>query len=135
MRDSTPIAEALQTQTKKIPHYYGDEVRGLLIAIAVISTIAIPIWKNFLPVSIAIQVGIIVILVILAGLTSPDKRWTMTLDAGAAAVGVTAFEATAVIYYQDSSMILFLVREVVALLFLSALYFSIKTLRGMATKI
>ncbi len=131
VHDGIYHAEMPPEDPSKIPHYYGDYVRQLFLAIAAILVVVIPIWKDFLPVNILIEISAIVALVILAGLTNPSKKWTIVFDTVLAALGVVAFETAAVSMWSGTSFFLFGMREVVSLLFLFALYFSIKTLRSM----
>jgi hypothetical protein len=114
-----------------IPHYYGDYVRSLFIAMAILSFIALPMWGDLLPFGIVAQVGAALLLVLLAGLTSPTGFLIMVTNATISAVSVVLLESFAVLYYGTQSSQLFFAREAGVLLMLAALYFSVKSVRGM----
>jgi len=115
----------------RIPHYYGDFVRILFVVAAALSAVAIPVWGDILFVGTFTQVAAIVILVFLAGLTNPHSKLVLWADVAISAFGALFVEVTAISYYSMDLIAIFLVREVLMLLFLFALYFSIKTLRAM----
>ncbi|OGG47463.1 hypothetical protein A2671_00715 [Candidatus Kaiserbacteria bacterium RIFCSPHIGHO2_01_FULL_49_13] len=116
---------------RKIAHYYGDPVRRFLLLAAAILVVALPVYPNLLPFGVSYQVIVAVVLVVFAALTNPLRRWTLAWDAGLALAGLLMSEITAVNEYAASTWPLFLVRELLAFVFLFALYFSIKTLRAM----
>lgn len=120
--------------SRDIPHYYGDYVRSLFIATAILSLVAMPAVGNLLPealVSIFAQVGAALLLILLAGLTSPRSFIIMLANAVIAAVSVVLLESFAILLRQIDSVQLFVAREAGVLLMLAALYFSVKTVRGM----
>ena len=123
--------EILSENQEKIAHYYGDTVRKLFLTIAAASAVVIPVWGNLLPVNLLFEIVGIVLLVFLAGFTNPVKKWGLICNTFAALFGVIAFEMAATTLYYSDSLILFAFREGIALLFLFALYFSLKTLRNM----
>jgi len=76
--------------------------------------------------------------VILAGLTSPAMRTTMTINMLAAAAMFLVFEYLAIDAYIISRSFIepiFLLRQFIAVMFLLAVYFSTKTLRGTGTRL
>lgn len=117
-----------------IPHYYGDKVRQLFIAMAVLSFVGMPLWGKLLPfVGTVPQVGAALLLVLLAGFTSARNVLLMVANATVAAVSVLLLESTAILYQGQgvNPMELFYAREAGVLLMLAALYYSIKTVRAM----
>ncbi len=116
----------------KVPHYHGDGTRILFVSIAVLSLFVIPIWGNLLPFGEQTEIALAILLVILAGLTNPHSRFIIALDALAAAAGAFLLEAAAIYFYHSQSIMLFMSREIAAILFLFALYFSVKTVRAFA---
>lgn len=120
-----------QSTGPRVPHYYGDRVRELFLAIAVLSIVVLPLWDNVLPLSIRMQLLGALLLVFLAGLTNPHSKLIMILNVCVAGIGAFLFETTAIYFYGTDSIILFMVREVAAILFLFALYFGVKSLRSM----
>lgn len=128
---SPPAIPKLGLQYKRVPHYHGDPVRQLFVFIAVLSAVVLPLWGNLLPFGTMFQIVGALILVLLAGLTNPHGTIVAIVDVVFAAAGAFLFEAAAIYFYDVDPMKLFLVREIVAILFLFALYFSVKTLRAM----
>lgn len=118
-------------QRPGIPHYYGDPVRQLFLAAAALSVVAAPFFPNLLPFNSAQSVLFIVVLVIVAALTNPKKRWTAFVDALLAAYGVIVIEMVAIEEFSTSGWMMFFARELLAIAFLFALYFSVKTIRAM----
>ncbi len=114
-----------------IPHYYGDYVRILFLSTAALAFFAIPVWGNMLEFGVIFEILAGLLLVLLAGLTSPQSKGVMMLNILVAALGAFMLELTAVSYQAKSSFILLSVREAGAILLIIALYFSVKTLRAM----
>lgn len=114
-----------------IPHYYGDAVRELLVGAAALMLLGTPFYPDLLSIGIMPQVAAAVIIAILAALTSPRLTSTLILDAVIAAIGLVVFESAAIDAYHDGSPSLFVLREALAVVFLFALYFSLKTVRSM----
>ncbi|MBM3261381.1 hypothetical protein FJY93_03095 [Candidatus Kaiserbacteria bacterium] len=121
------------SDTTKIPHYYGNYVRMIFIAAAVLSAFSIPIWGDVLPIGTMPQIIGIVILVVLAGLTNPHGTTVLWVNAIVAGLGIILIENAAITLYSIDEVPIFLAREIIVLLLLVAMYFSIKTVRAMAT--
>lgn len=113
-----------------IPHYYGDYIRILFITAAVLAAFAIPVWGDLLPIGTFAQVIGVVILVVLAGLTSPHGTFVLWTDAIVSAIGVIFIENTAISLYSIDELAIFFARETIVLLLLVATYLSIKTVRA-----
>lgn len=114
-----------------IPHYHGDSVRVLFVLAAVLMFLVIPIWGPMLPFGLGTEVLAGVILILLAGFTSPHSPMVLWLDCFAAGAGAFLLEFAAVVYRSQPGILL-AVREIAALLLLAALYQSVKTVRAMA---
>ncbi len=117
-----------------IPHYYGDYVRILFVATAMLSFVAMPLWGDLLPfVNTSLQIAAPLLLVLLAGLTSARNVLTMIANATIAAMSALLLEYAAITYSQTGAhgAELFIAREVAVILMLAALYFSVKTVRAM----
>src|SRR3990167_7129641 len=69
--------------------------------------------------------------VALAALTNPHNRSIVLADAVAAGVAVVIYQAWALFEYESSTWVEFALRELIALIFIAAFYFSMKTLRAM----
>ena len=119
--------------TGMVAHYYGDYVRSIFIVVGAFMLVLAPFVSERAPQLLPMQVVSAVVLVLLAGLTSPNKEWVLILDAIAAGLGVIFFEFLALAAYNAAAWFSFIALETVAIAFLIALYFSIKTVRSMAS--
>jgi len=118
---------------ENIFHYYGDIVRKLFLAGAIIMLLTLPVLNPLLPLPIFDSLLTIIILSLVAGLTSPRKKWTLFVNEIIAIGAVIAFEYYAVNYYiaYSAESTIFLVNQLLAVIFLFALYYNTKTIRGM----
>ncbi len=117
----------------KIPHYYGDAVRKIFLAVSAILLIFAPFFGGYTPWSLPFEILGAVILVCLAALTNPQNHAVMFANALAAGLGLVMFETVALYAYLEGDFLMFAMREALAILFLFALYFSIKTARAMTS--
>ncbi len=115
----------------QVSHYYGNVVRQLLVVAAVLLLIGAPFYSDNLATELPFIVIGAIILVCISALTSPAKRSFISADAVASGVGLVIFQFWALQNYQSSTSAQFLLRQIIALIFLFALYFSTKTLRSM----
>ena len=115
----------------RISHYYGDSVRQILLAAAALMLVGMPFYTDDLSVEMPFIVIAAVVLVIVAALTSPMKSAVISADVIVSGVGLIIFEIWAILGYGESTVLQFVLREALAILFLFALYFSSKTLRSM----
>jgi hypothetical protein len=116
---------------KNVPHYYGDSVRNMFIASAVIYAIALPLFGSLLPFNIYVGIGIVLLLVFLAGITNPHSKFLMFANVLVAGIGVYLMQTAAVSFFNQDSSILFILRQAVVILLLIAFYDSVKTARNM----
>lgn len=115
-----------------LAHYYGDVVRKLFFAAAIVMLAGLPFFSDRLPVTTIWSLVAIVTIGFLAGLTNPVKQPPAWINTITAAIAVFIFEYFAVMTYQSyGSDMLFWSDQLLAILFLVALYFSTKTLRAM----
>jgi hypothetical protein len=115
-------------------HYYGDTVRKFFLAAGLILLLAILRDREFLSFYLFVGVFAVLVLTILAGLTNPRTRQIILTDGVVCAALFLLFEYLAVGAYvatQSFSNEIFLLRQLLALIFLIALYFSTKTYRGL----
>jgi hypothetical protein len=117
---------------RNIPHYYGDHIRALFLATAVLSVVVIPVYGDLIPFGTLVQICCATLLVLLGGLTSPHSTMVMWYDAIVAGLGTILLESAAINLYSADSIELFVAREVAALALMFAFYFSVKTLRAMS---
>lgn len=117
---------------KKIAHYYGDTIRQIFLACAVLFIVVIPIWGNLLMFGSLAEVAMSIVLALLAGLTNPHSKLVFFYNTIIAGIGIFLLEATAIANYGVQSNALFIIREVSTIALLFAFYFSVKTVRAMA---
>ena len=115
-----------------IPHYYGDYVRQIFMLCGAAMLIFSPFLATAFPAALPFEIGGALIVAILGALTNPAKQMSMLADAIVAGVGVVTYELLALNAFSSGSMIAFIEREALAVAFLFALYFSLKTIRNMA---
>lgn len=124
------------TAEKNVMHYYGDTVRFLFLIAAIVMLLMLPMFNEILNIPTIISVASILILGAAAGFTNPKQKWDATINVLVAAAGFLIFESTAVWTYQQQidsirAERFFMTNVGLGLLFLIAIYFSIKTLRGL----
>lgn len=114
-------------------HYYGDIVRRFFVLGALIMAITLPFFHEIIPVPTLTSLALIAIVGVMAGLTNPRQAWVALLNVFISLGGVVAFEYYAVssfdAYGVDS--LFFWTNQFLAVIFLFALYWSSKTIRGM----
>lgn len=120
----------------KNPHYYGDTVRKLFLAGGVIALVFRPIYPDLVPLNSFLFIIAMLAIAIIAGITNPEKYWTMISDLVIAGLGFIIFEYSAVSEYTtfNNLTFLFLVQQSLGLIFFFALYYSSKTVRAMYLK-
>ncbi len=119
---------------KLTEHYYGDIIRALFIIGAVVMLIMLPFSSSMLPIPVSISILIILVLVFLAGFTNPTQEFINYLNVLASAAGAISFEyAAASVNFSSArplTFVFFIINQVLAIVFFLALYYSVKTLRG-----
>jgi hypothetical protein len=116
---------------QKIPHYYGDTVRALFIGAVVLGLVGIPVVGNLLPLSTGFDIVAGIILIGIAGLINPHSPFVVGVSIVASSFAAFLFEYAAVTLSASDTTLLLIGRQVEAVIFVTALYFSIKTLRAM----
>lgn len=117
---------------RDIPHYHGDAVRVLFVISAVLLIVAKSTGVD-IPLTTFGTVAAAVILVVAAGITNPAQFWIHWLNSFLAMYGTILFGTTAVERYRTGTSVLdpsFIYVETLALLSLTALYFTTRTIRG-----
>ena len=115
-----------------MPHYQGDEVRGLFVMGAVLIIFAQSTGAQ-LPLSTMGAVASAAALVIAAGVTNPKQTGIHWINAFFAIIGTLLFGTAAVAHYRAGISVFepsFIYVEALALLSLIALYFTTRTIRG-----
>ncbi len=113
-----------------IPHYYGDIVRQIFIVASAIILLAAPFYGENLSLELPFEVIGVLVLVTLAALANPHSRNYLLADAVVSGVGLVIFEIWALYGHDSGTWIQFALRELIAILFLVAFYFSMKTVRA-----
>lgn len=114
-----------------VPHYYGDIVRRLFLLSAAIMLFVLPFFLNEIPVPAYISIISILCITLFAASTNPKQLWTEVVDVLVSLCGVFIFAQEAIHAYEfQYSTFYFLLNECMSIIFLYALYFSTKTLRG-----
>lgn len=115
---------------RHIGHYYGDIVRKLFIAGALVMLASLPFVQWFIPLPIFLSVLFILAIVLAAGFLAPTQKWTIIVDVCLAGLAVLAFEDYAVQSYFHSQILFFVVNQILAIVFFIAFYYAVKTVRG-----
>ncbi len=119
--------------TKKFPHYYGDIVRALFLVAALIMLIELPALNRQIGVPVAVSVVSILVLGLAAGLTNPELIWDAGINMAISVLSFGVFETYAVIAFRENggTDTFFLTNLALGFVCLLAVYFSVKTLRGL----
>jgi peptidoglycan/LPS O-acetylase OafA/YrhL len=114
-----------------ISHYYGDYIRRVFVAIALVLLVSAPFIASDAPVLFIIATLTAFILIGLSAFTNPKSKSIMIANAAVAAVGIVLFEIVALAAFKFDATLLFVGSEAMALILASALYMSLKTVRAM----
>lgn len=114
-------------------HYYGDTVRVLFLLAALVMLVSLPVFADLTGLPSLMSVGAILALGLAAGFTNPTQLWDAGLNAGIAVIGTLVFEGYAVVLYQkyNGPSGFFFTNLVLGFIFFVAVYFSVKTVRGL----
>ncbi len=115
---------------KSLPHYYGNEMRQLLLGAAALMLIASPLYGNNLRAEFLLEVIGALMMVALAALINPHNQ---SLSIGSAVVsGVVAavYAAWGLFEYDSINPVAFVLRLAIAVILLFGFYFSVKTVRA-----
>lgn len=121
----------VEIDKKEIAHYYGDTTRILFLIGGVIILATLPFYKGLLPIGTSALMIFVVLLALGAAIMNPFQRWIVYVDTAVAAIAMMLFEYTAITWYGIDDLLLSVIRQVLAIIFLFSLYYSGKTLRAM----
>ena len=113
-----------------VSHYYGDTVRQLFIGGAALMLVAAPFYAEALRTEFPFEIAGALVLVALAALANPHQRIIFMAGAVAAGVGAVIYQTWALFTYSESTWMQFVLREAIAVIFLVAFYFNMKTVRA-----
>jgi len=114
-----------------VPHYHGDIVRQLFVTGAIAMLLSAPFYTENLRAELPFIIFGALAAIAAAALTSPHKRTFVTVDVVAAALIAIIYESWALFDYESSTWPEFALRQLIAIVFMVAFYFSMKTLRAM----
>lgn len=122
-----------QNNANQLNHYYGDVVRILFMAAALVMLIGLPAIRNYIQIPTFFSVAAMLVLGFTAGLTNPKQIWEAGVNVVISLIGFLVFESYAVWAYQRYSATdkFFIANLVLGFIFLFATYFSVKTWRGL----
>lgn len=111
-------------------HYYGDSVRILMGIGSGLMLISLPLVHLPLPQAFPIAIAAALVIVAFAAFTSPLKAWILGMDALLSAAVAIFYEMLAYLIY-TTDLVAFVLNQTIAIIFLIAFYFSVKTYRAM----
>lgn len=113
-------------------HYYGDIVRYLFLAAAVIMIMTLPLFSKQVNFPVIGSVIAIAVLGIAAGLTNPKQFTSALINLLISLFGFIVFLYTSVTSYQTIGATdkFILTDIIISTIFIFAVYFSMKTLRA-----
>lgn len=122
-----------------IVHYYGDTVRQLFLAAGIIIALSIPFFAHLIPVPNLISLAVVLVLVFLAGYTSPRKKMVIMIDVLTSALAILVFGNHASLIWSSNhkdwhSTIFFWMLITLVIIFIFAFYYSVKSFRWMFLK-
>lgn len=113
-----------------VPHYWGDASRQFMLAGAALLLLASPLYGENLRAEFPYEVTFALLAVGFAALTSPRERWVAFGDAVICAVGAAMYSIWGISGYSAEDPLAFVLRMAVAVVFLFAFYYSMKTVRA-----
>jgi len=121
-------------RVEKTPkHYYGDIVRRLIFSAGILVMLLAIFDEDLLSFYLLFGVVAVLVIVFLAGFTSPRQKWAILVDLLVSSVGFLMFEYFAISRYLSVDTIfdtVFFLRQLTAFVFITAVYFSAKTIRS-----
>jgi hypothetical protein len=112
-------------------NYYGGIVRKLFLGAAVLMLASLPFFQSLIPFPAWISILGVVILILGAGFLSRSEKWFIVADSVIAGLAVIIFEYYATNAYRSGLIAFFMANQILAIIFLVAFYYSLKTIRGL----
>ncbi|MSU73731.1 hypothetical protein EXS56_01170 [Candidatus Kaiserbacteria bacterium] len=113
-----------------IPHYYGDSVRQLLLGAAALMIIFSPLYSDVLRQQFPFIIIGALLAAAFAALMNPRDKWVVLGSAIVSGTGLVIYAMWGMYGYKSIDPVAFMLRVAVAVIFLFAFYFSMKTLRA-----
>lgn len=117
-------------ETDPPPHYYGDTVRVLFLIAGIALMIITATYRDTVNVPVSMSMLGAIILVLSAGFTAYKQHIMVFVDFIVALFSTFFFESIVLYGSYNRNDSLFWIYQGLALIFLVALYFSVKTLRN-----
>lgn len=124
----------LPNDSQEITHprnYHGNYVRWLFILNSIVLLVTFPIFKTEAIMPIFFGTILIITLIILSALTTSELKWIHVINVVISLIGVATFEILAFATSTSEDVVIFMIRQGIALSFLLALYFSARSTLGM----
>jgi len=118
------------TGPRHIPHYYGDSVRQLLLGAAALMLIFSPLYSDVLRQQFPFIIIGALLAAAFAALMNPRDKWVVLGSAIVSGTGLVIYAMWGMYGYKNVEPVAFMLRVLVAVIFLFAFYFSMKTLRA-----
>ncbi len=109
--------------------YYGNIVRKLFILCGLVILITLPFLKSLITGPIFYSLLIVIVLALSAGITSARYKKTILVDVIISALGFSFFAYQGIKNFSGFVNLFFITNLVLAIIFLFAFYWSIKTAR------
>lgn len=119
------------TQKIRPRHYHGNYVRWLFAFNSIVLLISFPLFKTETIMPIFFGTVLVIVLIILSALTTSELKWIHVVNIAVSLIGVATFEILAFATNASSDVLVFIVRQGIALSFLLTLYFSARSTLGM----
>lgn len=114
------------------PHHHEIKtVRQMLVFTAIVMLLGSPFYGDSLHLELPFQLVGAIVLVSLSALTRSMEKAILTADAIAAGVGLCLYQAWAILGFQNALTVTFVLREALAILFMTVFYFSMMASRSM----
>ncbi len=114
------------------PHHHDiTSVKQLMLGAAALMLVFAPFYGDSLRLELPFELLGALIIVSLVALTRTMERAVITADAIAAGVGMCIYQTWALLGYENTISIAFVLRETFAVLFMFAFYFSVMASRSM----
>lgn len=115
-----------------VPHYYGDVSRQCLLGAVALLLLASPLYGDNVRIEFPFEIAGALVIVAFAAFTNPHLRWACMGDAAVSGAGLALYAGWAFFEYDSISPLALVLRLAIALIFLFAFYFSMKTVRSFA---
>jgi hypothetical protein len=125
------INERIEKKELLSKHYYGDKIRILYLAMAIIILVMTPFFKERIPVTEYFSIFGTMILSVFAGFTNPVSRLVIYFNFLISIAAFIVFGTETLSSYNPTSVDYFFFGNLLlAIVSIFAVYYSSKTLRG-----